>query len=79
VRALARVVAQAKDVAGGVGEVVVGLPPVVMEFNVPAGSRMNPVSTPFVVVLAKPSAVWWNHVQPSFVHSDLSVPECTRP
>ncbi len=27
----------------------------------PDGSRMNPVSTPSVVVEARPSAVWWNH------------------
>ncbi|MEV3973509.1 hypothetical protein AB0K68_36160 [Streptomyces sp. NPDC050698] len=39
---------------------------------VPAGSRMNPVSTPFVVVEARPSAVWWNHVESSFVRSELS-------
>ncbi|KOV23142.1 hypothetical protein ADK58_25195 [Streptomyces sp. XY152] len=45
---LARVVDQAEDVAGGVSEVGEGLPPVVMEFSVPAGSRRNPVSTPFV-------------------------------
>jgi hypothetical protein len=49
-----------------------------MEFNVPAGSRMNPVSTPSVVVDARPSAVWWNHVEPSFVRSELSVPAWTR-
>jgi hypothetical protein len=30
-----------------------------MEFNVPAGSRMNPSSTPLLVVDADPSAVWW--------------------
>ena len=46
---LAPVVDQAPDVACGVGEVVVGLPPVVMEFNVPAGSLMNPVSEPSFV------------------------------
>uniref|UniRef100_UPI0037DD2244 hypothetical protein n=1 Tax=Streptomyces sp. WAC05458 TaxID=2487412 RepID=UPI0037DD2244 len=77
--ALAGVVGEAEDVAGGVGEVVVGLPPpVVMEFSVPAGSRMNPVSTPFVVVEARPRAVWWNQVVPSLVRSALVVPAWTR-
>jgi hypothetical protein len=45
-----------------------------MEFSVPAGSRMNPVSTPFVVVEARPSAVWWNQVEPSLVRSALLRP-----
>ncbi|MFE6196548.1 hypothetical protein [Streptomyces sp. NPDC057838] len=49
-----------------------------MEFKVPAGSRMNPVSTPFVVVEARPSAVWWNQVEPNLVRSELSVPAWTR-
>ncbi|MFI2720719.1 hypothetical protein ACH5AI_31010 [Streptomyces collinus] len=76
----ARVVDEAEDVARGVGEVVVGLPPpVVMEFKVPAGSRMDPVSTPFAVVEARPSAVWWHQVEPSFVRAELSVPAWTRP
>ncbi|MFJ4939108.1 hypothetical protein ACIP8U_35305 [Streptomyces pseudovenezuelae] len=44
-----------------------------MEFKMPAGSRMNAVSTPFVVVDARPSAVWWNHVEPNLVRSELSV------
>ena len=49
-----------------------------MEFSVPAGSRMNPVSMPFVVVDARPRAVWWNHVSPSLVRSALLVPAWTR-
>lgn len=45
----------------------------------PPSSRMNPVSTPPVVVDASPSAVWWNHVEPSLVRSELSVPAWARP
>ncbi|WP_157951211.1 hypothetical protein [Streptomyces sp. DH-12] len=44
----------------------------------PAGSRMNPVSTPFVDVDARPRAVWWNQVEPSSVRSWLLVPAWTR-
>ncbi|MFD3730306.1 hypothetical protein [Streptomyces sp. NPDC058632] len=44
----------------------------------PEGSLMNPVSTPFVVVEVRPSAVWGHQVEPSFVRSELSVPVWTR-
>ncbi|MGW2386336.1 hypothetical protein [Streptomyces sp. NPDC001658] len=39
----------------------------------PAGSRMKPVSTPFVVVDASPSAEWWNQVEPGFVRAVAAV------
>jgi hypothetical protein len=33
---------------------------------------------PFVVVDARPSAVWWNQVEPCLVRSELAVPAWAR-
>lgn len=49
-----------------------------MEFRVPAGSRMNPVSVLPVVVPDRPSAVEWKHVPASLVRSSFVVPAWTR-
>jgi hypothetical protein len=49
-----------------------------MEFKVPTNSRLNSVSTPLVVVDARPGAAWWNQVEPSLVRSELVVPAWTR-
>lgn len=51
------------------------LPPVVMEFTVPRGSRLNAVSTPPALFAYRPGGPWWKNVSPSSIRSGTSYEE----